>query len=59
MSKQKKSDFKRKAAFLLIAALLAGIQPMSCSSQVQAADYGVCSPRIDSSDVVTTTWDCI
>jgi hypothetical protein len=59
MSKQKKSDFKRKAAFLLIAALLAGIQPMSRSSQVQAADYGVCSPRIDSSDVVTTTWDCI
>ena len=60
MSKQKKSDFKRQAALLLIAALLAGILPIPGSSPVQAAaDYGVSSPRVDSSGVGTITWDCI
>ncbi|MCI8963480.1 MAG: hypothetical protein HFG37_07180 [Eubacterium sp.] len=57
MNLQRKYKFKRKAAFLLIAALLAGILPMPGSSPVQAAGYGVSSPRIDSSDI--TTWDCI
>ena len=57
MNLQRKYKFKRKAAFLLIAALLAGILPMPASSSVQAAGYGVSSPRIDSSGI--TTWDCI
>ena len=57
MKMLKKSDFKKQAAFLLIAALLAGILPMPASSSVQAAGYGVSSPRIDSNGI--TTWDCI
>ncbi len=57
MNLQRKYKFKRKAAFLLIAALLAGILPIPASSSVQAAGYGVSSPRIDSSGI--TTWDCI
>ena len=53
----RKSNCKTQAAFLLIAALLAGILPMPGSSPAQAAGYGVSSPRIDSSGI--TTWDCI
>lgn len=54
-----KSDLKRQAAFLLVVALLAGILPIPGSLQIQAAaDYGVSSPRTDSSDG-TITWDCI
>ena len=49
-------DIKRRAALLLVAALLAGILPVPGTPPVQAADYGLCNPRIEHS---ITTWDCI
>ncbi|MCI8963481.1 MAG: hypothetical protein HFG37_07185 [Eubacterium sp.] len=57
MKIHRKSDFKRQAASLLIVVLLTGILSMPGLSPIQAAGYGVSSPRIDSSGV--TTWDCI
>ena len=53
----RKFNRKKQAAFLLIAALLAGILPVPGSSPARAAGYGVSDPRIDSSGI--TTWDCI
>lgn len=58
MRKRTKYGLKKQAAVLLIAALLAGILPVSGTSSVRAAeDYFVNDPRIDSDGV--TTWDCI
>ena len=57
MKMLKISDMKRQVAFLLIAALLAGILLIPGSSPARATGYGVSSPRIDSSGI--TTWDCI
>ncbi len=57
MNKKRKSDLRRQAALLLIAAMLAGILPLTGTPPVQAAGYGVSNPRIDSNGV--TTWDCI
>ena len=54
---QRKFNRKKQAAFLLIAALLAGFLPVPGSSPARAAGYGVSDPRIDSSGI--TTWDCI
>ena len=58
MRKRTKYGLKKQAAVLLIAALLAGILPVSGTSSVRAGeDYFVNDPRIDSDGV--TTWDCI
>ncbi len=57
MNKQRKSDLRRQTAFLLIAALLAGILTMPGTPPIQAAGYSISNPRIDSNGV--TTWDCI
>ncbi len=47
MSKLRKSDLRRQAAFCLIAALLAGILPIPAAPPAQAAGYSVSNPRIE------------
>ena len=58
MSKQMKHGFKKQAAVLLIASLLAGMFPVFVTLPARAAEHcPVSNPRIDSDGV--TTWDCI
>ena len=56
MSKQKKSELKRQTVLWLIAALLAGILPVTGTPPVRAAGYGINNPRKVSG---VMTWDCI
>lgn len=58
MSKQMKYGFKKQAAVLLIASLLAGMFPVFVTLPARAAEHcPVSNPRTDSDGV--TTWDCI
>ncbi len=58
MRKQRKFNFKRQTAFVLILALLAGsILSVSGTLSVKAAGYGISNPRLDDNGVAT--WDCI
>ena len=56
MNGQKKTNFKRHAAFLLAFAMLAAILPVPGIWTAQAADYNISNPRIENG---ITTWDCI